>query len=84
MGGIMLESDYPYTGGSPACAFNIEKSVTQPVGIWTSKGEAAMIERIFQQVRTMTREIQARSSPQRAPSEPPTSPQAPQRRLRPG
>ena len=53
MGGIMLEADYPYTGGSPACAFNIDRSVTQPVGIWTGKGEAQMIERIFQQPITV-------------------------------
>lgn len=47
-GGIMLESEYPYTGRSPPCAFSAERSVTRPVSMWSSSGsETPMIERIF-------------------------------------
>lgn len=47
LGGLMLEKDYPYTGRSPPCEFDIEKAVTQPIALWHTKGpETPMIERI--------------------------------------
>ena len=34
MGGVQYAKDYPYTGGSPPCAYNADKSATKPVGVW--------------------------------------------------
>ena len=34
MGGIQYAKDYPYTGGSPPCKYDGDKSATRPVGVW--------------------------------------------------